>query len=744
MNENLYGLNINEINKISFASLILNLFIKFFVVAIFDIAIFLIIFGTLNISVPHHIIINLTLIFFIVFVFANIHSVTAILSLLVGVGSIIYYALQRIDEIRTGVLAICNQGYPVIRNSLGLPYADGFAEVEGLNCDNEIHLVMFVLFALLSLLSVVLIGKFLSVIYTSLVSILTLIFYYFIENWVCDNLIIVMLICLIILTILKATHLNKGRFINADVKLYLQVIFVLFVTVSVFISAISVVESKENYSNNTQESKIKNYVKYAIKDVMVLKYCQYKNYVIQDVTDVGQLSFFAYVKPTDRAMFGIETAPSNGKLFLRSYIGKDYSYLENRWLNYGDEHLEHPYDNTVELSKNDNDEYKTIEFRTGKEDGFSDNVYVPYYTNVNDCDAYNYVNDTNIIGTGKQKYSVNVYDELPETQDDADYYNYALENYMSVNEGNKAVIDEIISRAGLNKDDKDLDIKIKNYFKNNFKYTNEGDVVPVGNDFINYFAQSSKQGNFVHFASVATLIYRELGIPARYVGGYSLYEEQILAGKYSKKTDRFSLNVENANIYSWVEVYKKGFGWVPVDISPSPSFEEFSEQVVDSKNANNTQENSRDLIKDYFKPLENKIYNPLELGKNLIKVIAYVIVALLFILVAKKAAILIYRYLKWNHEYSLADNNKKAFMLMQRFYDHFGLKDFTNYSDIKAYFNNDKVDKLVYIANRSTYDVDVTDKDIEKLKKIITSIIKESKQDLIALKVTKTDKKTDR
>ena len=53
-------------------------------------------------------------------------------------------------------------------------------------------------------------------------------------------------------------------------------------------------------------------------------------------------------------------------------------------------------------------------------------------------------------------------------------------------------------------------------------YTLTPGRAPVNEDIVEYFLFESREGYCVHFASAATLMYRLLGIPARYVSGYAL------------------------------------------------------------------------------------------------------------------------------------------------------------------------------------------------------------------------------
>lgn len=84
---------------------------------------------------------------------------------------------------------------------------------------------------------------------------------------------------------------------------------------------------------------------------------------------------------------------------------------------------------------------------------------------------------------------------------------------------------------------------------------------PLGEDMISYFLTQSHRGYCTHYATAATLILRQAGLPARFTAGYSV----DLAGKEGP------VDVPDQNAHAWVEVYVAGFGWQPVDVTP-PSY----------------------------------------------------------------------------------------------------------------------------------------------------------------------------
>ena len=89
-------------------------------------------------------------------------------------------------------------------------------------------------------------------------------------------------------------------------------------------------------------------------------------------------------------------------------------------------------------------------------------------------------------------------------------------------------------------------------------------------DFIGHFMQT-KKGCDIHFATLASLLFRAQGIPARYVEGYIVTPADARsAEKKSKngKKETFVINVTQDRAHAWTEIYISGYGWVPVEVTP--------------------------------------------------------------------------------------------------------------------------------------------------------------------------------
>lgn len=114
---------------------------------------------------------------------------------------------------------------------------------------------------------------------------------------------------------------------------------------------------------------------------------------------------------------------------------------------------------------------------------------------------------------------------------------------------------------------------VADYLASFTHYDIETPAPPLGEDFVSWFLTESHRGYCAHYATVATLILREMGIPARFVGGY--------AANLPGGAEPVAVPDENA--HAWVEVYVDGFGWQPVDVTPSSGLGAFGEPAQESQ-----------------------------------------------------------------------------------------------------------------------------------------------------------------
>lgn len=144
------------------------------------------------------------------------------------------------------------------------------------------------------------------------------------------------------------------------------------------------------------------------------------------------------------------------------------------------------------------------------------------------------------------------------------YESYVLSEYLTVPEDTKTQLLSLASEAGISADDPDVINKVAEYIRNAATYDLEYDsAMDEKDDVVVSFLTEYKRGVCRHFASAAALMYRALGIPARYTIGYAA---SAASGEWSPVTAK--------NAHAWTEVYISGVGWVAVDATGVPDHTE--------------------------------------------------------------------------------------------------------------------------------------------------------------------------
>ncbi|MTT31598.1 hypothetical protein GMB86_06160 [Terrilactibacillus sp. BCM23-1] len=113
-----------------------------------------------------------------------------------------------------------------------------------------------------------------------------------------------------------------------------------------------------------------------------------------------------------------------------------------------------------------------------------------------------------------------------------------------------------------------------------FEYRSDDIPFPKKNqDYVDQFLFQSKIGYCDNFSTSMVVMLRTMGVPARWVKGFS-------TGTYqgTSKQGNQMYEIRNADAHSWVEVYFPGSGWVPFE--PTKSFSSVAEFKNDGKTTN--------------------------------------------------------------------------------------------------------------------------------------------------------------
>ena len=119
-------------------------------------------------------------------------------------------------------------------------------------------------------------------------------------------------------------------------------------------------------------------------------------------------------------------------------------------------------------------------------------------------------------------------------------------------------------------------------------------------DVVTAFLTEYKEGVCTHYAMTATMLYRALGIPARYVEGY------LVETKANESTD-----VKDA--HAWVEVFVEGCGWVQIEVTPTGPNQEAIDILVKTKDESVQYDGN-----EHFAPESLEVVEPSDEVKKLI------------------------------------------------------------------------------------------------------------------------------
>jgi transglutaminase-like putative cysteine protease len=293
----------------------------------------------------------------------------------------------------------------------------------------------------------------------------------------------------------------------------------------------------------------------------------------EDVTENYMFHEFEYgflLVKYPEISYGKVKANASGSLYLRTASFGNYSLSLNSegklWT------AATPYTGGVSgpngftaeaLSKTFDDIY-SVEFSNMK------TYMLPYYSYATDSNKTSITTDTDysVIDCSKpysvQFYKVpNIFDRLlavkknaiPSEEEQA-YRQYVYDNYLFVDSLTLEYMQSIIKRESFSASDEDIVKRVAVYIQNSAKYELYYDsALDSEENIVIAFLDEYKVGNCTHYASAATLLFRAIGIPARYVEGF-----------FVEATEGVDVDITNPP-HAWVEVYLDGIGWVYVEVT---------------------------------------------------------------------------------------------------------------------------------------------------------------------------------
>ena len=230
---------------------------------------------------------------------------------------------------------------------------------------------------------------------------------------------------------------------------------------------------------------------------------------------------------------------------------------------------------------------------------------------------------------------------------------------------------------------KDAINRVQSYFRDNAVYTEKGGVEKTNAEFVKSFLAAPK-GFDSQFASVATLMFRYYGIPARYVEGYVVGHDDVSKMRANKP---YGLPLKNA--HAWTEIYVDGYGWVPVEVTEKFA-EMLSQPDMEKGLENDTTLNPYDKPDPPERPNKNnqdEDYSSLQQTNYLPLWITLFILVLVLAFVLYKIVLICLAKLSWHRAFKQEDVNSG----ISAIYQYISLKNFP------------LTEKAVEIGNKASY-----------------------------------------
>lgn len=329
----------------------------------------------------------------------------------------------------------------------------------------------------------------------------------------------------------------------------------------------------------------------------------------------GKLGGVSSVRPDYKTDLIIRYVPfDSSTVYLKAYVGKNYVTnqfeADELYAAYGDvSHLsgslaKMQVENVDADRKYTYNPYDTLVTNTA-----SYLMTIPEYTDDSyeallDYDAVSY-SDSIVYEAIYDPYTkLDHYEKSPLVTDADDEFIHS--EYLQVPKSLKESLRSVLYDAGLSEykkkiakatsyDEKQkLTLEVANeiyrYYVENYQYTMAPGTTPYGDDVIEYFLTKQKRGYCAHFASSATMLLRQSGIPARYIEGYVIqvtdvmdavgYSDDMSSWLYNydleslDATGAIEVNITDASAHAWVEIYIDGYGWIPFEFTPPSTVSE--------------------------------------------------------------------------------------------------------------------------------------------------------------------------
>ncbi len=392
----------------------------------------------------------------------------------------------------------------------------------------------------------------------------------------------------------KINHLNKKK---NNPSFITSLILISIFTLTLLISFATL--PKADYEKNLSINKLKEKTESQVDSL------RYEESAPDSFTQ-GDFLKLADLKLTNN--IALEVIMENPETYyLRGFVGTDYS--RNTWSKLANEAI---YDShglfysleetgflpltqlslVDELTQKETSETAPLQMTINNINAYSKYLYTPYEINdsLMDLTDLHYFRENQLISTelkGKRQYSYQVSEDLVTRypaianrlykskdkklvktylEQEAYYNQYVYDHYTQLPE-------EVENILGLHfgaKNESKTHLayeqaieQVKDYLAETIEYNDTPKKLNRDRDFLSFIIEESGEGYAPHYATTGTLLFRYLGIPARYVEGY-LVTPDIINNK--KPFDKIAITGKEA--HAWTEIYFDEIGWIPIEVTP--------------------------------------------------------------------------------------------------------------------------------------------------------------------------------
>lgn len=375
---------------------------------------------------------------------------------------------------------------------------------------------------------------------------------------------------------------------------------ILLMFFSAVILMIFIFSPSTDYEKNMYTQKIADYFNIKVEDIRYEK-SKPANLTQGDFTKLSQLDL-----SEEQALEVVMEKPTS--LYLRGYVGAEYTedhwedldsetYYDNYglfyWLNRKNFNPLQQLSIVNDLKLSDDHIGEKGKVTINNVNANSKYLYTPYelssitsdFKDTNTYDDSMFIS-SNVLGERLYSYDINTelvtkYPSLAnklyaekETEEAEDYlqkekhYNeYVYKTYTQLPEHVKNIMS---SQIKIDDEDEENHVayeeairSVREHLNDILTYKINPEPLPEEQDFIVHLLERSQEGYSTHYATAATLMFRYLGIPARYVEGYLVTPKDI---ENKEAYERIDIPGENA--HAWTEIYLDEIGWLPVEMTP--------------------------------------------------------------------------------------------------------------------------------------------------------------------------------